>query len=207
MTELSLEDCWDHGPCGHVIAQPDGRILRVNATLARWLGYDPNALQGRLFSELFTAGGQIHYDTHFGPVLRMRGELKGVTLDLVTADGARLPMFLTANVKSGSDGQPELLRITAVDAADRRAYEQELPGRAKAGRDSAWARPGICRDTATLTAAAGAVTSRRIGCRRLLLPRVRRRRGGRFLRPLPAVPHQVGLLSRRCLRAKGLTPL
>ena len=126
MTDLNLEDCWDHGPCGHLIAQPDGRILRVNATLARWLGYDPNALQGRLFSALLTAGGQIHYDTHFGPVLRMSGELNGVTLDLVTADGARLPMFLTANVKFGSDGQPELLRITAVDAADRRAYEQEL---------------------------------------------------------------------------------
>ncbi len=126
MIDLNLEDFWDHGPCGHLIAQPDGRILRVNATLARWLGYQPNALQGRPFSALLTVGGRIHYDTHFGPLLRMSGELNGVTLDLVTADGTRLPMFLTANVKVGSDGRPELLRITAVDASDRRAYEREL---------------------------------------------------------------------------------
>ncbi len=126
MTDLSLEDCWENSPCGHLIARPDRRIIRVNATLSRWLGYDRNALQGRLFSDLFTAGGRIHYDTHFGPLLRMSGELNGITVDLVTADGARLPMFLTANVKTGADGQPELLRITAVDAADRRAYEREL---------------------------------------------------------------------------------
>ena len=136
MTDLSLEDFWDNGPCGHLITQPDGRILRVNATLAQWLGYDRNALQGRLFSELLTAGGRIHYDTHFGPLLHVRGDLNGVTLDLVTADGARLPMFLTANVKSGSDGQPELLRITALDAADRRAYERELlDGRQRAATE------------------------------------------------------------------------
>jgi sigma-B regulation protein RsbU (phosphoserine phosphatase) len=35
-------------------------------------------------------------------------------------------MFLTANVKFGPDGKPELLRITALDAADRRAYEREI---------------------------------------------------------------------------------
>ena len=56
----------------------------------------------------------------------MQGELNGVTLDLVTADGTRLPMFLTANVKRDNDGRPELIRVTAVDAADRRTYENEL---------------------------------------------------------------------------------
>jgi sigma-B regulation protein RsbU (phosphoserine phosphatase) len=126
VTKVSLEDFWENGPCGHLIAELDGRIVRVNATLLRWLGYDRNALQGRLFSDLFTVGGRIHYDTHFVPLLRMSGELNGVTLDLVTADGARLPMFLTANIKTDAAGQPELLRITAVDAADRRSYEREL---------------------------------------------------------------------------------
>ena len=35
-------------------------------------------------------------------------------------------MFLTANVKVGEDRKPELLQITVLDAADRRAYEAEL---------------------------------------------------------------------------------
>jgi sigma-B regulation protein RsbU (phosphoserine phosphatase) len=126
VTDLDLGDFWEDSPCGHLITQPDGRILRINATLIRWLGYERDALQGKVFSNLLTAAGRIHYDTHFGPLLQMKGEINGVTLDLVTARGERLPMFLTANVKLDPGGRPELLRITAVDATDRRAYEREL---------------------------------------------------------------------------------
>jgi phosphoserine phosphatase RsbU/P len=126
VTDPNLGDFWENSPCGHLIAQPDGRIIRINPTLLRWLGYDRGALQGKVFSDLMTAAGRIHYDTHFGPLLHMKGEINGVTLDLVTAHGERLPMFLTANVRFDPDGQPELLRITAVDAADRRAYERQL---------------------------------------------------------------------------------
>jgi phosphoserine phosphatase RsbU/P len=126
VTDRSIEDLWDSAPSGHVVAHPDGRIIGVNATLARWLGYTPNALSGRVFSDLLTVGGRILYDTHLGPLLHMGGGLNGVTVDVVTADGSRLPMFLTANVTSGTGDEPQLLQITVVDAADRRAYEAEL---------------------------------------------------------------------------------
>ena len=126
MTNHSVEEFWEHAPCGHVVAYPDGRIIRVNATLSEWLGYEPNTLHGKLFSDLLTVGGHILYDTHFGPQLQMSGDLNGVTVDLVAADGRRLPMFLTANVKVGEDRKPERLQITVLDAADRRAYEAEL---------------------------------------------------------------------------------
>jgi len=58
-------------------------------------------------------------------LLHMGGELNGVTVDIVAAEGSRLPMFLTANVTIDSD-KAELLQITIVDATDRRAYEVEL---------------------------------------------------------------------------------
>jgi sigma-B regulation protein RsbU (phosphoserine phosphatase) len=126
VTDPGVKDFWENAPCGHLIAHPDGRIIRVNATLSRWLGYERNALCGKLFSDLLTIGGRILYDTHFGPLLHMGGDLNGVTVDVVTADGTRLPVFLTANVKSDADQKPELLQITVLDAADRRAYETEL---------------------------------------------------------------------------------
>ncbi|SEH62597.1 PAS domain S-box-containing protein [Mycolicibacterium rutilum] len=126
MTEIDVEDHWEHAPCGHAIAEPNGRILRVNATLSRWLGYGPDALRGKLITDLLTVGGRIHFDTHFRPMLRMSGKLDGVTVDFAAADGSRLPIFLTANVKTDADGRAELLRLTAVDAGDRRSYEREL---------------------------------------------------------------------------------
>jgi phosphoserine phosphatase RsbU/P len=126
VTDREIGDFWDSAPSGHVIAYPDGRIIRANATLARWLGYEPNTLRDRVFTEFLTVGGRILYDTHFGPLLHMGGDLNGVTVDVVTAHGTRLPMFLTANVTSDANGKPHRLQITVVDAADRRAYEVEL---------------------------------------------------------------------------------
>ena len=75
---------------------------------------------------MLTAGGRIHYETHFAPMLLASGVLSGVTVDLVAADGRRLPVLLTANVKSDADGRPLLVRIVADDATDRRSYEREL---------------------------------------------------------------------------------
>jgi sigma-B regulation protein RsbU (phosphoserine phosphatase) len=100
--------------------------MAVNTTLSRWLGYEPSALIGKPFTELLTAGGRIHYETHFGPLLQLNGEISGITTDFVTMSGALLPVFIAANVKTNGQGRIELLRIVVQDASDRRSYEREL---------------------------------------------------------------------------------
>jgi sigma-B regulation protein RsbU (phosphoserine phosphatase) len=122
----SVDDLYENAPCGYIVAQPDRRIVRVNATLLGWLGYERNTLIDKPFTDLLAVGSRIHYETHFAPLLQLQGQLAGITVDLVTAEGTRFPMFLTANVKSDTDGQPILLRITIQDARDRRSYEREL---------------------------------------------------------------------------------
>ena len=51
-------------------------------------------LTGKPFTDLLAVGSLIHYETHFAPLLQLQGQLAGVTVDLVTADGSRLPVFL-----------------------------------------------------------------------------------------------------------------
>lgn len=126
MIAFDFADFWENSPSGHLVLSTDGRILNANATMDNWLGYPPGTLLDRYLADLLTVGGRIHYETHFVPVLRMTGSLEGVTVDMLAADGSRLPMFLTANVKPGTDTAPETWRVTAVDAGDRRAYEREL---------------------------------------------------------------------------------
>lgn len=121
-----LEDLYENAPCGYILALPDRRIVTVNATLTAWLGCERDALIGKPFTDLLSAGGRIHYETHFAPLLHLNGRLSGITVDLVTADRARLPVFLSANVKTDIDGHPVLLRITVQDARHRRSYEREL---------------------------------------------------------------------------------
>ena len=128
MNEPDYQDFWNNSPSGHLLLSGEGRILRANSTMVRWLGYPPGALHGKLLPELLSVGGSIHYETHFAPLLRMTGSLGGVTVDMRAADGSLLPMFLTANIRPESEDCGELWRVTVVDAAHRRAYERELLG-------------------------------------------------------------------------------
>ncbi|MDT5008792.1 MAG: phosphoserine phosphatase RsbU/P [Mycobacterium sp.] len=124
--DIDVADCFEDAPCGYLIAQADRRIVTVNATLEAMLGLPRKELIGKPFTDLFTAGGRIHYDTHFDPMLRLHGQLSGITMDLVTAEGERLPVFLAANAKVDEAGDQALLRITMLDARGRRSYEREL---------------------------------------------------------------------------------
>jgi phosphoserine phosphatase RsbU/P len=127
LLEDSAEDLYEHAPCGYLSTLLDGQIARINQTLLGWLGHTREELVGRRsFTDLLTVGGRIYHETHFAPLLRMQGEAGGITFDLRTATGDRLPVLVTAVVKTSSDGEPLLIRITVFDARDRRAYEQEL---------------------------------------------------------------------------------
>lgn len=122
----ALRDVFDEAPCGYVVLTADGIIRAVNATIATWLLRDRSAMIGTPFSDLLTAGGRIHYETHFGPMLLASGVLGGITVDLLTSDRRRIPVLLNANVKRRADGHPDLIRIVANDITDRRSYELEL---------------------------------------------------------------------------------
>ncbi|MFB6677989.1 PP2C family protein-serine/threonine phosphatase [Streptomyces sp. NPDC056390] len=127
LLEDSAEDLYEHAPCGYLSTLLDGQIAKVNTTLLNWLGYERGDLVSRrTFSDLLTVGGRLYHETHFAPLLRMQGEISGIALELKAADGSRLPVLVTSRVKTGSNGQPLLIRTTVFDARDRRAYEEEL---------------------------------------------------------------------------------
>jgi phosphoserine phosphatase RsbU/P len=127
LLEDSVEDLYENAPCGYLSTLLDGQIAKINTTLLGWLGYTRAEVVGRLrFPDLLTVGGRLYHETHLAPLLRMQGHVGGVALELRTVDGARLPVLVTSTVKTGSDGQPLLIRTTIFDARDRRAYEQEL---------------------------------------------------------------------------------
>lgn len=111
MTSDGVEASWEDSPCGLVVATMDGRIIRVNATLARWLGYEREALRGKSFDELLTV-----------PMPR-EDALSGVPVDLVTADGGVLPVFLAANVAADGRG---MRNIAVLEAAGRRSWERDV---------------------------------------------------------------------------------
>ena len=121
-----LEDLFENAPCGYLLTRSDGRILRVNGTLARWLGKLPNEIVGQRFPDLLNIAGKIYYETHFAPLLRMQGAFHEVALDLARADGPPMPALINAVERRDEEGGLPLIRMTVFNASDRRRYEQEL---------------------------------------------------------------------------------
>jgi PAS domain S-box-containing protein len=122
----SVEDLYENAPCGYLSTLLDGEIAKINTTLLTWLGYQRKDVVGRLrFADLLTVGGKLYHETHYAPLLRMQGAVREIALELVAADGRRLPVLVSSTVKIGTDGQPLLVRTTVFDARDRRAYERE----------------------------------------------------------------------------------
>jgi sigma-B regulation protein RsbU (phosphoserine phosphatase) len=118
---------YERAPCGFLSTTPDGLIVKCNATFRTWIGRDSADIVGTLsFVDLLTAGGRIYHETHFAPTLRMQGSAREIALDLVTADGGRLPVLVNATLDRDESGRAQVVRIAVFDATERRQYEREL---------------------------------------------------------------------------------
>jgi serine/threonine-protein kinase RsbW len=147
-------DLYENAPCGYLSTLPDGTVVKVNQTFLTWTGYRRTDLVGkRKFHRMLTPGGQIYFETHFGPLLSMQGSVREIALDLVGRDGRRLPVLVNATVKRGAAGEPLVNRITVFDAADRRRYERELLRARREAEVSAGRLAVLQRVTAELAAA------------------------------------------------------
>ncbi|MGW2281649.1 PP2C family protein-serine/threonine phosphatase [Streptomyces sp. NPDC001770] len=127
LLEPSAEELYESAPCGYLSTLMDGTVAKINRTLLGWLGLAPESVVGRMrFVDLLTMGGKLYHETHFAPLLRMRGTISGIALEIKRSGGDRMPVLVSASVKTDADGDPLLIRVTVFDARDRRAYEEEL---------------------------------------------------------------------------------
>jgi len=101
--------------------------VRVNETFLRWTGYTREQLVGaKRFQDLLTAGGRIYHETHYAPLLRMQGTVRELAVDIVCADGGRLPVLINSVLLLDPAGEPQIVRTTVFDATERKSYEREL---------------------------------------------------------------------------------
>jgi len=127
LLEDTATELFEDAPCGYLTTGLDGTIVKVNRTFERWTGLGRDELVNRTrLQDLFTTGGKIYYETHYAPLLQMQGSVKEIALELVRADGSRLPALINSVLHRDEIGRPRAVRTTVFDATDRRRYEQEL---------------------------------------------------------------------------------
>lgn len=129
LPEESVEDLYEHAPCGYLSTHPDGRIVRVNETFISWTGYDRAwLLGGRRIQELLSPGSRIFHETHLTGILSVSGRVHEIAAELVRADGGRLDVLFNAARRDVAVGGHAtfFVRYTVLDARDRRRHEREL---------------------------------------------------------------------------------
>ncbi len=120
-----VQALYEGAPCGLLLADADGRLLQVNDTLCRWLGFERDEMAGKLrLHELLTMGGRIFYQTHLQPLLRIQASVAEVKLELRRKDGRTIPVMVNMAERPWNGGT--LLHAAVFVAEDRHKYEREL---------------------------------------------------------------------------------
>lgn len=123
-----LSDLFENAPCGMLVLSADGTVSRSNATLQRWLGIKPEALQGRGFSQLLTLPCRVLFETNVRPQLRLAGEIEEVSLDFLSGTGEKIPVVMSGReLRSGAGDASVQLVLTR--SASRRTAERTLQKR------------------------------------------------------------------------------
>lgn len=126
LTETA-EDLYENAPCGYLSTRLDGTIVKVNATFLSWIGMRRAEIVGRKrFQDLLAPGDRIYHETHFAPLLQMQGAVREIAVEILRADGSKLPALINSVLRVDEAGVPRVVRTTVFDASDRRRYESEL---------------------------------------------------------------------------------
>ncbi|MFT0476281.1 ATP-binding protein [Pseudomonas antarctica] len=117
-------DLFDNAACALAVTAEDGTILQANARFSEWLGLSSAELCGRRFQDLLTMGGRIFHQTHLAPMLRLRGSVTEVKLDMLHHDGHKVTVLLNGNKREQSDAV--VYDLALFGTTDRDKYEREL---------------------------------------------------------------------------------
>ena len=117
-------ELFDHAACALAVTAEDGTILQANARFSEWLGFSRTELCGRRFQDLLTMGGRIFHQTHLAPMLRLRGSVTEVKLDMRHHDGHKVTVLLNGNKREQADAA--VYDLALFGTTDRDKYEREL---------------------------------------------------------------------------------
>jgi signal transduction histidine kinase len=130
---------YQHAPCGLLLTDHAGLILRANATLCRWLGCSAGALVGKVrIQDRLPVGARLFHQTHCLPLLQVQGSVAQMQVEIRDSAGQRTPVLVNI-VRRTIDGEVfDEWALFAVN--ERRSYERELLAARKSAEQALEAR-------------------------------------------------------------------
>jgi sigma-B regulation protein RsbU (phosphoserine phosphatase) len=119
-----MDDLLNIAPCGILLFDDGGNVLRANKTLKDLLGYNDQELEGKTVDNIFSVATRIFYNTHLFPVIKLHSRADEIFLTLVTKDKKDIPV-LSNTVRRQNDGKFENLSVF-VPLFERKKFEEEI---------------------------------------------------------------------------------
>ncbi len=124
-TTEEVSDLYNNAPCGYHSLDRAGRIARINATEAAWLGYTSEELIGRPMRDFVAPESRTHFDETFEQFLRS-GEQRGVEFELLRRDGSRIPVLKDSTSVRDAAGNIIRSRSTLYDLTEQKRASAAL---------------------------------------------------------------------------------
>lgn len=113
-----IEDLYDNAPCGYHSLGADGTIKRINNTELAWLGYTREEVIGKMKAvDLFDAAGRELFRQRYPQFMR-DGHIEDLEFDLLSRDGARRHVLLSATAIRDKNGKFLMSRSVMFDMSE-----------------------------------------------------------------------------------------
>ncbi|MCF0053584.1 PAS domain-containing sensor histidine kinase [Dyadobacter sp. LJ53] len=117
-------------PCGCAILDVSGSLTYANPALCQLLGSSEPAIRGKSIEAILTIASRIFYQTHFFPLLNLKGEVSEIFMSLKTASGAHIPVMV--NAKMSVENEETVYICVFAPVWERQKYEEQLLAARKA---------------------------------------------------------------------------
>ncbi|KAF1035345.1 MAG: Phytochrome-like protein cph1 [Herbaspirillum frisingense] len=123
-----IEDLYNNAPCGyHSVDETDKKIIKINDTELKWLGYTREQVVGRLTHiDLLTPDSAERYTRELLPQFLLKREINGIDLDYRRADGTQFTALVNATAIPNRDNGKLISRTVMYDISDRKRAEEEI---------------------------------------------------------------------------------
>ena len=122
-----VRDLFDIAPCGYAVLDRAGWSSRPTSSCCASSGASRDEVVGLLSALAAGHRGRSHLPRHARlPAPGLEGSVREIALDVVHADGTRVPVLLSANVDRQRRTRAARVRVVVLEARDRRRYETDL---------------------------------------------------------------------------------
>lgn len=122
---LEIEDLYNNAPTGYHSLNEAGKIIKINNTELRWLGYNQSDVIHQPFEKFISEENKDIFSNKFNEII-VDGYCRDLRINLVRKNGGRFPVSINAILIRNDKGGVEHVRIAVSDLSQQQEAAKAL---------------------------------------------------------------------------------